>query len=200
MSLGRSGSRDATCTDYGLDDNGDSYHETICGAVNAGTVFAVAAGNSAAHAEGAVPAAYNDTVLAVSAVQQDEDAEGEVFAEFSNWGDGLFDWLDDQGPQSAPVALAAPGVDVLSTWNDGRLHVGSGTSMAAPHVAGGAVLLIAAHDVSGEQGRQAFLEVRAALMDGAESTDGWEDDSSFEDEADDLEQRQEGFLDLRFLE
>lgn len=73
-------------------------------------------------------------------------------------------------------------------------------ALAAPHVAGGAALLIAARDIPGDQGRQAFVEVRAALMGEAETTNGWEDDSSFEDEVDDLERRQEGFLDLRFLE
>ena len=46
------------------------------------------------------------------------------------------------------VEIAAPGEDVLSTWNDGAYLSTSGTSMATPHVAGVAAI-IAGRDPAG---------------------------------------------------
>ena len=62
--------------------------------------FTVSAGNSGANAANSVPAAYYDAVITVSATDSND-----AWPAWSNWG--------------TPVALAAPGVDILSTWNDG---------------------------------------------------------------------------------
>ncbi|GII99101.1 hypothetical protein Slu03_14790 [Sediminihabitans luteus] len=96
-----------------------------------GTVVVAAAMNSAEDVALATPASCAG-VVAVAA----HDASGGR-AGFSNFGAG--------------VALSAPGVNVISTYNTGGATPGvdaygymSGTSMAAPHVAGAAALVRAA--------------------------------------------------------
>lgn len=84
-----------------------------------GVLFSIAAGNDAKNANNYSPARVETTnVYTVSAIDS-----GDNFAYFSNYGD-------------PPVDYAAPGVSVLSTWKGGGTKTLSGTSMAAPHVAG----------------------------------------------------------------
>jgi subtilisin family serine protease len=88
-----------------------------------GVTVIAAAGNdnsSATFSPAALPG-----VVAVSAVDQNR-----AKAWFSNYG--------------SYVDVAAPGVDILSTYNDNWFVYMSGTSMASPHVAGVAALIKAA--------------------------------------------------------
>jgi hypothetical protein len=68
--------------------------------------------------------------------------------------------------------IAAPGLDIVSTWNDGGVHLLSGTSMATPQVSAAAALMIA-HDpkLSGPQITE-LLETTARPIAGGNPING----------------------------
>lgn len=95
----------------------------VLAASNKGIWFVLAAGNSSANAANSSPARVNGPfVVTVSAMN-----ENDSFASFSNFGNPPIDWC-------------APGVNTTSTWINNSYRTISGTSMAAPHVAGILVL------------------------------------------------------------
>lgn len=119
----------ATCSDDDDDEDDDDYSDSgfaddqaRCNLFN-GTVVISAAGNSGSATERHYPAAERaEGALSVTATRQDG-----ALADFANRGP----WID----------VAAPGSDIQSAVPGGGYGVWSGTSMAAPLVAGVAALV-----------------------------------------------------------
>ncbi|KAI9362510.1 peptidase S8/S53 domain-containing protein [Zopfochytrium polystomum] len=92
-------------------------------AIDAGIMFAVAAGNSAGDACKLSPARVREALTVAASDKNDK------LASFSEKG--------------KCVDLIAPGVDITSSWNNGRENTISGTSMASPHGCGVLALALA---------------------------------------------------------
>lgn len=132
-----------------------ALYDAIAFATSAGVTFVAAAGNYFQDAATFYPAHY-DNVICVSALTGSM-VDPDTFASYSNWG--------------SVVDLIAPGTQIYSLWLNGGYLGGSGTSAAAPHVAGAAALWLDDHTGG-------FNEVYAELTSTGEAAPpgGWPGD------------------------
>ena len=142
------GAKGAAVVNASLAGSGSSQtmRNAIAGAP--GTLFVVAAGNESANNQltPSYPCNYDLANLLCVAASTRSDG----LASFSNFG-------------TISVDLAAPGVGIQSTYpSGGGYKTLSGTSMATPHVAGGAALLAAVRPEAG------VADLRAWLLNGVD--------------------------------
>ncbi len=106
-----------------------------------GITVVVAAGNSGKEARTFTPARHPE-VITVSAIV---DTDGKCGGEGTSSVHGGDDTLASFSNFGKVIDIAAPGVDIYSTFKSDSYAKLSGTSMAAPHVAGAAALYISLH-------------------------------------------------------
>ncbi|HYO15238.1 MAG TPA: S8 family serine peptidase [Thermoanaerobaculia bacterium] len=134
----------------------ESVDEAVRRSAASGVLYTISAGNNASDACNTSPgrsgAGIDNGIVNLAATDIDDQE-----ADFSNFG--------------ACIDLWGPGVRIPSTRNGGGTILFSGTSMAAPHAAGTAVLYLSAHPRANPVLLEKMLR-SAAVPTGTASKDG----------------------------
>jgi hypothetical protein len=123
--------------------------QALRNSINAGVVYAVAAGNGIlgacifpADASNVSPARVgDDEILSNGSSASNDDLLNGVLTTTSHNAS----FADVDCNYGAPVSVAAPGYQIRSTWLNAGYNTISGTSMATPHAAGAALLYLQSH-------------------------------------------------------
>lgn len=111
-----------------------TFTEAVLTLRQAGIFMAVSAGNDGSRCSTInSPPGTEPLVCSVAAANRGSD----TIASFSSRGPAR----DSTGTLHRSPDITAPGVSVRAAWNNGGFNTISGTSMAAPHVAGAALLI-----------------------------------------------------------
>lgn len=116
--------------------------------VSSNIPIVVSAGNDGINANTVIPSLYS-SVITTSAISDTDGKCGGLGPLSSPWSQTGEQYLDDTlagfSNYGTTIDIAAPGVDILSTFPNRQYDKMSGTSMAAPHVTGTLAILKALH-------------------------------------------------------
>ena len=148
------GEIDVANLSFGCECSSSALDLAINSSVQAGITYVVSAGNDHKDASTFSPAS-NPNVIAVSAIA---DSDGKCGGLGPPTNHGSDDTLADFTNYGKAVSIAAPGVNILSTYKDDSYTTLSGTSMASSFISGAAALYKASHKSASPP------EVRNALV------------------------------------
>jgi len=158
----------------GGDTSSDLIYDAVKYAYNKSVLIVAAAGNDGPE-KGSIdyPAAYAE-VVAVAAIDSSDFVP--------DWSSRGIERSGSNGIQEKEMEVAAPGVDVESTWNDGCYYVASGTSMATPHVSGLAAKYWSTNPSMTSSKVRQWIQTRASSYDitkGIYASEGYDPASGF---------------------